>query len=65
MAVSMIEAIKKMALGSSDAKSLFHGMTETEIKENIACSTVMNTVVNSNVTRNPLPLSQQAFGIWG
>lgn len=65
MAVTMIEAIKKMALGGSDAKSLFHGMTETQIKENLACSTVVKTVVNSNVTLHPLPLSQQAFGIWG
>ena len=62
---SVIATIKKMCLGTNEKESLFLGMTEDEIKENIQCSTVLKTVVNSTVTRHPLPLPQQAFGIWG
>ena len=62
---SVIATIKKMTLGTNEKKSLFLGMTENEIKENILCSAVLKTVVNSTVTRHPLPLPQQAFGIWG
>jgi PRTRC genetic system protein C len=64
-ALSVIDTIKQMGQGNQDSSSLFFGMTETEIKESVVCSTVLKTVVNSKLAKHPLPLTQQSFGIWG
>ena len=63
--LSVIETIKQMAHGTKDSASLFFGMTETQIKESVLCSTVLKTVVNSKLAKHPLPLTQRSFGIWG
>ena len=60
-----LDVFKKMALGASDRKSLFSGLNQQQIEENIKCATTLKKVVDSSSTKHPLPLSQQAFGIWG
>jgi len=67
MTTTIRQAIAKMAAGqgTDDKSSPLHQKPPSEIKGSKACSSVLLMVVTSKSMKNPLPVPQQAFGIWG